>query len=94
MKLFYLPWLVIGKSSYEGAQTTIHCAVDDDIPKFHGCYFRFLFKKYPNSKLDVLFEYFLIVIVNLLSHLALLRIKKMLKNFGKLVQKWSNSNKY
>ena len=42
MKLFYWIWAVFSKSSYEGAQTTIYCAVDDDVPKYNGYYFRFV----------------------------------------------------
>ncbi len=31
---------VFTKSCEEGAQTTIHCAVADDMPQHNGCYFR------------------------------------------------------
>ncbi len=34
-----LYWM-ISKSSYEGAQTSIHCAVDDSVPDHNGKYFR------------------------------------------------------
>ena len=33
--------LVVTKSSEEGAQTTIHCAVADGLEKYNGCYFRY-----------------------------------------------------
>ena len=28
------------KTSQQGAQTTIHCAVDDDVPNYNGEYYR------------------------------------------------------
>ena len=34
-------FLVFTKSSEEGAQTTIHCAVADGLEKYNGCYFRY-----------------------------------------------------
>lgn len=24
----------------KGCQTTLHCALDDSVPKFNGCYFK------------------------------------------------------
>lgn len=35
-----LIWLCF-KNCKQGAQTTIHCAVDDDVPNYNGKYFRF-----------------------------------------------------
>jgi NAD(P)-dependent dehydrogenase (short-subunit alcohol dehydrogenase family) len=30
---------IFTKSSKEGAQTTLHCALDDDVPEYNGQYF-------------------------------------------------------
>lgn len=38
---FNIMYLAFSKSPAEGAQTTIHCAVADDIPKYNGFYFRY-----------------------------------------------------
>jgi retinol dehydrogenase-12 len=38
-KIFYPFYWVISKNAYEGAQTSIFCAVDDTIPKLSGKYF-------------------------------------------------------
>ena len=35
LPLFY----IFTKSCKEGAQTTLHCALDDDVPEFNGQYF-------------------------------------------------------
>ena len=43
LRTFWLIWMMIGKTAYEGAQTSIYCAVDDEIPKFHGRYFGFVY---------------------------------------------------
>lgn len=39
MKSIHYIYAVVSKSPKEGAQTTIHCAVADDIPKYNGYYF-------------------------------------------------------
>lgn len=36
---------VISKNCQQGAQTTIYCAVDEDVPKHNGKYFEYI-KKY------------------------------------------------
>ena len=41
VKLGYPLYSVISKTSWEGAQTTIHCAVSDEVLKYNGYYFRF-----------------------------------------------------
>lgn len=41
IKLAHPVFLVLFKSSYEGAQTTIHCAVADGLEKYNGFYFRY-----------------------------------------------------
>ena len=33
-------FMMISKTSKEGAQTTLHCAIDDDVPNHNGKYFR------------------------------------------------------
>jgi retinol dehydrogenase-12 len=38
-KVFYPFYWVISKSPVEGAQTTIHCALDERIPRLSGQYF-------------------------------------------------------
>jgi retinol dehydrogenase-12 len=35
----YPLYLFVGKTSRQGAQTSIHCAVDDDLPSQNGKYF-------------------------------------------------------
>ena len=37
---FYPFYMIVSKSSYEGAQTSIHCAVSDEALDHVGCYFR------------------------------------------------------
>lgn len=39
MMLAYPFWYFIAKTPYEGAQTTIHCAVSDDAFNYPGQYF-------------------------------------------------------
>jgi retinol dehydrogenase 12 len=46
MKLIYPLWMIVTKSSKEGAQTTIYLAVEENISKFNGFYFRFKFSSY------------------------------------------------
>lgn len=41
MILSPIAWMFL-KNSRQGAQTTIHCAIDDDIPNHNGQYFRFV----------------------------------------------------
>ncbi len=43
MKLIYPLWMIVTKSSKEGAQTTIYLAVEENISKFNGYYFRLNF---------------------------------------------------
>jgi retinol dehydrogenase-12 len=38
--ILYPIFLVFFKSSKQGAQTTIHCSIADDLEKFNGFYFR------------------------------------------------------
>ena len=38
-------YAIFTKSCEEGAQTTIHCAVSDDIVQYNGCYFRYSIRK-------------------------------------------------
>ena len=38
-KVFYPSWYLISKSPWQGAQTTVHCALDDSIEKSNGLYF-------------------------------------------------------
>ena len=40
----YPIYWVLTKSPYEGAQTSLHCAVDENIPDHCGKYFRFVIK--------------------------------------------------
>lgn len=42
LKIFYPIFCMLTKSPFEGAQTTIHCAIADDVPEHNGCYFRYL----------------------------------------------------
>jgi retinol dehydrogenase 12 len=37
--MLYPFFMIVMKSCYEGAQTTIHCSVSDDVLKYNGCYF-------------------------------------------------------
>jgi hypothetical protein len=39
LMLAYPIWLVTTKTPEEGAQTTIYCAVEDNLEKFNGYYF-------------------------------------------------------
>ena len=41
MKLAWPVWTMLTKNASEGAQTTIHCAIADDLEKYNGFYFRF-----------------------------------------------------
>jgi retinol dehydrogenase-13 len=41
MQLIFPLWIIISKSSREGAQTTIHCAVASDLSPYTGCYFTY-----------------------------------------------------
>lgn len=51
MNIFHVFYAVLSKSAYEGAMTTIYCAIDDDVPKYNGYYFRFsIIKYFLNSK--------------------------------------------
>ncbi len=47
----YPLYWIVSKSSYEGSQTSVHCAVDDSIPDLHGKYFRLNFKTINNIQL-------------------------------------------
>ncbi|CAF0900595.1 unnamed protein product [Brachionus calyciflorus] len=39
VNLLYLLYMVFTKSPFEGALTTIYCAIDDEVPKYNGYYF-------------------------------------------------------
>ena len=41
--IFYIFYVLITKSAREGAMTTIHCAVSEEITKYNGFYFRFYY---------------------------------------------------
>jgi NAD(P)-dependent dehydrogenase (short-subunit alcohol dehydrogenase family) len=41
--IFYPVFYLLTKDSKEGAQTTIHCAVDEKIPQQNGEYFEYFF---------------------------------------------------
>jgi retinol dehydrogenase-12 len=38
-KLFFPFWYIVSKSAWEGAQTTLHCALDDSVLNYNGYYF-------------------------------------------------------
>lgn len=40
LSVYPIYWMLT-KSPFEGAQTSIHCAVDDKLAEYSGCYFRF-----------------------------------------------------
>ena len=46
---FHYLYAVISKSPKEGAQTTIHCAVSSDVPKYNGYYFSDCVPKKPSN---------------------------------------------
>ena len=39
-KVLYPIWVMFSKNSKQGAQTTIYCAVSDEVTKINGAYFR------------------------------------------------------
>jgi retinol dehydrogenase-12 len=39
LKLGYIFYMLVTKSTYEGAMTSIYCALDDAVPKHNGKYF-------------------------------------------------------
>jgi NAD(P)-dependent dehydrogenase (short-subunit alcohol dehydrogenase family) len=41
IKIGYPIYWTVCKSAFEGSQTTIHCAVDENIPELSGKYFRY-----------------------------------------------------
>jgi hypothetical protein len=80
LNVFYIAF---SKTPTEGAQTTIHCAVDEDIPKHNGYYFRYKDLFIMDFKIKILKNVSLLkVIANLKSHHLMLGATKMLKNFG------------
>lgn len=38
-RIFFPFWYIVSKSAWEGAQTTIHCAIDDSVVDYNGSYF-------------------------------------------------------
>ena len=38
-KIFFPVWYIVSKSAKEGAQTTIHCAIDDSVSNHNGSYY-------------------------------------------------------
>jgi len=64
VKLGYPLYSVISKTSWEGAQTTIHCAVSDEVLKYNGYYFRFFpvfFSSFWSIVIIVFIRFFLFV---------------------------------
>ncbi|CAF0723031.1 unnamed protein product [Brachionus calyciflorus] len=49
VKIFYVLYLIVTKSAYEGSLTTIYCAIDDEVPKYNGYYFSDCAKKKPSK---------------------------------------------
>ncbi len=49
VSVFYVFYALVTKSSYEGAMTSLHCAVDDSIPNYKGYYFSDCKPKKPSK---------------------------------------------
>jgi len=49
LKIVHPIWCIISKTSAEGAQTTIHCAVSDDVLEYSGSYFSDCRRKIPSK---------------------------------------------
>ena len=49
LKLIYPFYCVVTKTAYEGAQTTIHCSVADEVLEQSGCYFSDCAVKKPSK---------------------------------------------
>lgn len=49
IKIFYVAYMIVTKSTFEGSLTTIYCALDDEVPKFNGCYFSDCALKLPSK---------------------------------------------
>lgn len=49
LKVVHPFWCVVSKTSWEGAQTTIHCAVSDEALESNGKYFSDCYPKRPSS---------------------------------------------
>lgn len=60
IKLAQPVFMVLFKSSYEGAQTTIHCAVADGLEKYNGFYFRYTYDSNLNLTRNTRFTYRLV----------------------------------
>lgn len=50
LNLGYIFYMMVTKSTYEGAQTSLHCAMADDVPKYNGYYFSDCKPKKPSPQ--------------------------------------------
>lgn len=49
IRIFYVCYMIVTKSTFEGSLTTIYCALDDEVPKYNGCYFSDCALKIPSK---------------------------------------------
>ncbi|RNA08950.1 retinol dehydrogenase 13-like [Brachionus plicatilis] len=49
IRVFYVCYMIVTKNTIEGSMTTIYCALDDEVPKYNGCYFSDCALKLPSK---------------------------------------------